>query len=177
MRLSLVLVAAAAVLLSCAGALAIEEDGTTGGAACLTVSDCGGESQGTCVGAVNATNKGKCECKAEYADEDCSYKRKNGGLAGGLQFLCFITVGGVGNFILGRVGAGVAQLLMLYIGCCCSTVLQNVARAQDNSPPVLGAAVFCCCIGCAAFIWCIVDGAMILEGQVLDSEGWLPYIE
>ena len=154
----------------------------TGGGPCQKDSECGGVDGGTCdlTTAHNVTT-GKCECSEKRADVDCSYKRKNGAVAGGLQFLCFAGVGGVGNFILERTGAAIGQLVLLAIPLCSCCVMICVAIGAAAGSTEAGGAVAACVSLCicgaalAGLIWCIVDGAMILEGEVLDGNGYKPY--
>ncbi len=160
-----------------------EDKNPTGGAPCENDDQCGGRDFGTCkLETKNNITSGKCECSYKRGDVDCSYKRKNGQLAGGLQFLCFAGVGGVGNFILERTGAAVGQLILLAISlCACCAAICGVAVAGVSGSDGAAGGVTACiglCICCASFaglIWCIVDGAMILEGEVLDGNGYKPY--
>lgn len=158
---------------------------TSGGAPCMKDTDCGGVNAGVCnLTTTNNVTTGKCMCPEKLADVDCTYKRKNGDLAGGLQFLCFLGIGGVGNFILELYGVAVVQLLMLLMSLCAylitCVIVCGAASGSDKVFAASGGVAICiyCCILCttlAGLIWCIIDGALILQGEVLDGNGYLPW--
>jgi hypothetical protein len=161
-----------------------EDKTPTGGAPCQKDLDCGGVDGGTCdLTTTNNVTTGKCVCSDKRADVDCSYKRKNGQLAGGLQFLCFAGVGGVGNFILERTGQAIGQLVLLAIplcSCCiiiCGGLVGGASGSEELGGAIAGCLGLCiCCASLAGLVWCIVDGAMILEGDVVDGNGYMPWL-
>lgn len=171
----------------------------TGGAPCEDYSDCGGLGAGMCVFNQTQNSTGYCVCAPTRGNPDCSYIRISRKLAGGLQFLCFVGVGGVGNFILGRTGIAIGQLILmaaelvivicccvLIVACCPLTILNgNVVKVNDNpvedeenagaktnkgktfsTSGILGCFIF------AGWLWCIIDGALILEGHINDGMGY-----
>ena len=174
----------------------LEDNTETGGGPCQSDKDCGGgpsQGGGTCnlTTTLNVTT-GECVCPEKRADVDCSYKRKDGRLAGGLQFICFAGVGGVGNFILERTGAAVGQLLLMLaplLSICaicfmaCGVICGASSDSDEGMLAGLGLGIGCavciiCTLSCSALaglIWCIVDGAMILSGDMLDGNGYRTY--
>ncbi len=161
----------------------LEDKNPTGGAPCQKDIDCGGVDGGVCnLTTTHNITTGKCVCPKKRADVDCSYERKNGDVAGGLQFLCFLGVG-VGNFILLRTGEAVGQLILLLAPFCACIgvcfVACGAASGSEEGIAVGGGVAVCigviiCYAYLAGLIWCIIDGAMILQGEVLDGNGYLP---
>ena len=143
----------------------------TGGANCSSIHDCGGLGYGECI-------ENQCLCYEEYGDPNCSYKRTSKQFAGGMQFLCFIGIGGVGEFIAGNTGFAVAELLLLscasFIGCCIFLGLALCCNdAEDGIAVCVQGLVLC--MGMAGFLMCIIRGALILEGKVNDGDGYAMY--
>jgi len=161
----------------------------TGGAPCNKDSDCSGIYAGYCqdYNTINDTHSGYigyCVCFEDRADPDCSYKRYEKDIAGGLQFICFAGVGGVGNFYIGRTGPAVGQLLLLLscillciFGCvalccmCCDSSIGDICGATLMG--VGGCIVTCLTL--AGLIWCIVDGVQMLNGNIVDGNGYAMY--
>ena len=129
---------------------------------------------------------GKCECALDYTMKDCSHERYNKDLAGGLQFLCFIGVGGVGNFIADRITPGVLQLLMLlsaflfvcvmFCAMCCE--MANDSSSDSEDCMFCGSGILSCLMCLTIFgglVWCIVDAVQFLGGDLVDGSGYYPY--
>ncbi len=161
----------------------------TGGANCTSNINCSG------VGTCDFSNStGVCVCPKDRGDPDCSYERIDRNLAGGLQFLCFVGAGGVGNFVLGRTAEAVVQLILLLAewfiiiaGCgyCCGMICCAFCGDTDNDTFEKcavggGATIWCIAVICiaailAGWIWCIVDGAMIINGSIDDGRGYATF--
>ncbi|QKF94810.1 hypothetical protein QKU48_gp1352 [Fadolivirus algeromassiliense] len=145
----------------------------TGGASCVEDYDCGGLDAGSCL--YNSTlNETVCVCPDDLANPNCTYQRIDRNLAGGLQFLCFAGIGGVGNFVLGRTGEAVGQLILMFayiFGIC---AICFVFCCDGELGGMIGGIVGCvlCSAVLAGFIWCIVDGALILQGKIDDGNGY-----
>lgn len=149
-----------------------------GGASCIQNSDCGGLNAGTCV-------NNSCVCPPKLANVSCSYQRHDGTVAGALNIaLPFVGVGGVGNFIIGRTGMAVGQLLLMLsiyivlipsciIGCCCG--LGNKVMKYLGYTLVVIIIILAIAAGFAGFIWSIVDGANMLKGELADGNGFSLY--
>lgn len=167
----------------------------TGGADCSQESDCNGPLGGECVITTTTLSNnetqtgghqttGHCVCSDEYADPDCSYERKDKDLAGGLEFLCFIGVGGVGNFYLGRIGEGIGQFFLclpilivwcMFLCCICSIICGGNCNVNCEGVPAIVFVIIMILIMLSGLIWSIVDGAMILQGKVNDGDGYALY--
>lgn len=108
-----------------------------------------------------------CICNTEWGKPYCSYKRKSSQLAGGLNIgLPFVFVPGVGNFIIGRNGAGAGQIVLMQSAlalCICGCVFACISLATDNEYIGLIAGsiikVIIILAILAGFIWSIIDGA------------------
>jgi hypothetical protein len=147
----------------------------------------------TDIGSNNGTNIGsnddtclKCVCPDYTANPDCTYERKNKNLAGGLQFLCFIGIGGVGNFVLERTGSAVGQFILsmsgyvLCIVACCGACV--VAMCDNKvTQGILGgiSGILGCVVSGAIFagwLWSLIDGIFILQGKIdKDGNGYYIY--
>jgi hypothetical protein len=125
---------------------------------------------------------GRCVCSYRYAMVDCSHKRYDKNVAGGLEFLAFAGIGGVGNFVAGLISRGMGQLLLmmypiwicffLCLSACC------VAATDDDDAGFSCAAIGQCVVGCMSlvgFIWCMVNAGQFLSGNVLDGDGYYPF--
>ena len=152
-----------------------------GGGACAASLDCNSINGGGVCDFSNST--GVCVCSIQWGKPDCSYHRTDKGLAGGLQIgLLFAGIGGVGNFVIGRIGPAVGQLIMftciIYIGGCIGCC---AACCAGGGLEILGAAcgIFAGVIVLssilASFIWSIVDGAYILQCKLPDAAGYALY--
>jgi hypothetical protein len=169
----------------------------TGGAPCENYNDCGGLGAGMCMFNQTQNGTGYCVCALTRGNPDCSYIRISRSLTGGLQFSCFIGVGGVGNFILGRTGIAIGQLilmaseLIIVLGCCilfvpcficiaCLAIVSGGAgdaetKDIENATPTKKkkySTTCCSCLVFAGWLWCIIDGARILEGHINDGMGY-----
>ncbi len=150
----------------------------TGGANCSDNLGCGGTDAGNCI---NQT----CVCKPKFADIDCSYERRNGNLAGGLNIgLPFVGIAGIGNFIIGRTGPAVGQLILMLttyliaIPACC--IACCIGLGGSKTKIIGGSIVFvllcvALCAILAGFIWSIVDGAYMIQGKLVDGNGFSLY--
>ena len=135
---------------------------------------------------------GKCMCAQDYTKIDCSYKRYDKDLAGGLQFLCFIGIGGIGNFVADRTTQGILQLLMmmslLIICCvlCCGALCVALSESDtyncdcttsNECFACIGWVILCliCLVMVGGFIWCIVDAGLFFSGELKDDSGFYPY--
>ena len=167
----------------------LDDPEPTGGAPCNRDSDCGGINGGQCIdygdnGTTVDNHDGYCECYEDRGDPDCSYERKNKDLAGGLQFLCFVGIGGVGEFYLGNTAEGVGQLLLLISWlaiCILACVALCCMIADSDVTDICGGAIFCvggcllCCTSLAGFIWCIIRAVQMFSGEVTDGNGYALY--
>lgn len=152
----------------------------TGGAPCQYNDQCGGINVGFCEPNQNSSLNGTCICPTEYGNPDCSYERKSRKLCGGLQFLCFVGIGGVGNFILGRTGPAIAQLVLelsSYTLCIIGCISYCIMSIKKKLGIVIFGLLICITsvASMAGFIWSIVDGAEILEGNIVDGNGYSTY--
>lgn len=145
----------------------------SGGALCTVDLDCNSINRGGVCNRANAN--GTCVCTISWGNPDCSYQRLSKDLVGGLQLgLLYVWVAGVGNFMIGRIGPAVAQLLLwflpwllLCIACCvfiCAELAGGVAM-------VVAVVIIVACI-LASFIWSIVDGAFMLQCVYPDANGY-----
>jgi hypothetical protein len=162
-----------------------EEPEPVGGASCEDNSECNGNApsiygENECVFTTTTNNginitTGSCVCAYDYAMVDCEYKRYNKDLAGGLQFLAFAGVGGVGNLVAERDGEGAGQMIMMFapflICCvaCCAFCGEEGAVAAYIVNIILGL------VALAGFIWCMVDAGRFLGGEWPDGNGYFPY--
>jgi hypothetical protein len=167
------------------------EPESTGGATCTSDTDCNSiatirsKEKNYCafdVARLPGDETGRCVCSYKYAMEDCEHTRYDKNLAGGLQFLSFAGVGGVGNFVAGRTSRGLAQLFLMFywvwmcvflcFGACCMV-------ATDSDEAGTGCmAIGQCVVGgltLAAFVWCMVNAGQFFGGNVLDGEGYFPF--
>lgn len=154
-----------------------------GGQRCNSSNDCNNGIGGVCEkGNQNGTVIDICVCFPSYASPDCSYQRKNKDLAGGLQIgLSFIGVNGVGNFIIGDLSHAIPQLLMGFfsITSCCFAICIFACAVSDHKG-IAGAfavAAFCVIILVllGGFAWSIADGALMIMGKKVDSNGYALY--
>lgn len=179
------------ILSICLIALAFADPQPTGGAACTRNSDCGGANGGYCepnanyvppelTRSVEQVTSGTCVCNKERGNPDCSYERHSRSLTGGLQFLCFVGVAGVGDLILGRNLFGGLQMAFLFsvyllgiaacLSCCVGSIKQKLGLGLFGT--------LTCLLGTLSFIgwlWSIIDGALILQGQVTDANGYATF--
>lgn len=150
-----------------------------GGSNCTNDLDCNSVNQ---AGVCNFFHQsaGNCVCNAAFGKPDCSYARTSKDMAGGLQIgLLFVGAGGVGNFVIGRTGHGVGQLMMytfgivfliiaICIGFCC---MAGSCEGCGYAIMIASLVIFIIAI-IAAFIWTIVDGANMLNCVLPDSNGY-----
>ena len=89
-------------------------DDSNGGADCTTDAECSAPN-GVCEmsQSFGSNGTGICVCTEKYTDPFCSYEMYDKKAAAGLQWLCLIGIGGVGNFYIGRIGEGVGQFIMV----------------------------------------------------------------
>ena len=152
-----------------------------GGMNCTNDIQCGFPSGGQCY-------QNNCLCQDGRGKPDCSYVRKSSVLAGGLKIgLPFVGIGGIGNFIIGRNGPAIGQLILmlsLYFGCVFACVIACVAfcssQCSDGADVVfiiIKVVVISLLSGAviAGFIWSIVDGAFILQCRYTDVLGYALY--
>lgn len=89
----------------------------TGGANCTNIEDCniGNIKENKCEKNITEII-GHCICTKKWAKPDCSYRRKSKVLAGRLQFLSIIGIGGIGNFIIGKIEFFMFEFMLTQIG-------------------------------------------------------------
>jgi hypothetical protein len=153
-----------------------------GGSPCKTYADCGGIDGGYCE---TLGNQSYCVCQSSRGNPDCAYMRTSRNLAGGLQFLCFAGIGGVGEFILGNNGIAVGQFMLLFAGliviCIIGCIMCGCAVAGGDNGLAAGGVfsgiIYCFAIlaSLAGLVWNVIDGAFILQGKVTDSNGYSTY--
>jgi hypothetical protein len=151
-----------------------------GGKLCNYTSECGG---GICdFKLVNGTEEKICNCYPQYGNYDCSYKRIDKSLAGGLQIgLSFFGVFGVGNFVLGRTNIGVGQLIMgfsylatiICIPCVLFCGLFGDAGTEQSRKGVMSCIV--CIVVICGFGWNLADGIKMLQGSLPDVNNYNLY--
>lgn len=164
--------------LLCISAKVFADPQPSGGGPCSDNYDCGGIGAGVCH--FNATaNTTACVCPANLANPNCNYERKSKALCGGLQFICFAGVGGVGNFVCGRIGPAVGQLILMFaflfaICAACFLACGIFGDGGFAAGGVLAILFVIILIGAifAGFIWSIVDGAFYLQGRLNDGNGY-----
>ena len=151
-----------------------------GGANCTQNLDCGGFEAGYC-------DNNVCVCSNRYANINCSYQRYSAALAGGLNIgLAFVCVGGVGNFVIGRNGPAIAQLILTLsvyltiIPSCiliCVLGLGNLKKSIMEKTRVLVSVIMCIIVlvFLFGFVWSIVDGAFMLQATIVDGNGYNLY--
>lgn len=172
-KLFLAILAAAFILTTYADPMPI------GGARCTYAYDCGG------LDAKSLCRNSTCFCDSSRGKPDCSYQRVSKNLAGGLQFICFAGVGGIGNFVAGRTGEGVGQLIMVapwlvgvcFLCCMLCVLITGKGSANANAEGAVAIACVCCLIATfvAGIIWCIVDAANFFNGKLMDGQGYALY--
>ena len=170
-----------------------------GGFICVNNSECNGDAKSVvrnnyCSDYVKTT--GKCVCAPDYAGSDCYYERYDKNLAGGLQFLAILGIGGIGNFITELYLVGLFQLLLMlgftiyvYTYCfsecykrCCkksnendhnyTTFDHNYTTSDhdyDGTPSII---VVLWVIG---FQLCIIEALMLFNGSITDGNGYYPH--
>jgi hypothetical protein len=147
----------------------------TGGLNCTRNFDCH-TPNGNCT-------DGVCVCSDRWGNPDCSYGRQDRMLAGGLQFLCFAGIGGVGNFMLGRTGPAIGQLVLVLtylIGCCliccalCAVFGGTAGKIFGSMGGIIVITIIVACV-LTGFIWSIIDGAGILGNRIVDGNGYGTY--
>lgn len=166
-----------------------EEPEPVGGAPCDTDSDCNdnapsqyGDNYCNITVTIHNVTTGSCVCAYDYAMVDCEYKRYDKNLAGGLQFLAFAGIGGVGNFVADRTGEGIGQLIMMaapwFICCvaCCGFCCVAGGGSEDGATVLIhGMNGILSCVALGGFIWCMVDAGRFLGGEWADGKGYYPY--
>lgn len=119
---------------------------------------------------------------SRLAGPNCSYHRFDADLAGGLNIgLAFIGIGGIGNFIIGRTGYAVGQLILeltIYFICfpmCCAMCC--VFSGNEKTAMGFGGTLFCVavCAYLAGFAWSIADGARMIQLDIIDGNGYNLY--
>lgn len=151
-----------------------------GGLNCTNDLQCNAPSGGFC-------SQNVCICYGSRGKPDCSYQRISAGLPGGLNIgLVFIGIGGVGNFIIGRIGAGVGQIILttsMYLLCIFACIFTCIFACCENENLIIfryivGGILSALFIGAliAGFIWSIVDGAFILQCKYTDPNGYALYL-
>ena len=161
-------------------ALIIADPVPIGGAVCAVDTDCGG------VGAGKCTNN-TCLCPPQLANISCSYKRYDADLAGALNIaLPFVGVGGIGNFIIRRTGFAVGQLILMLsiyivlipicVLACCSCCGGKKTKFFSTTLGII-IVIVAILAGFAGFIWSIIDGAFMLQGKIVDGNGFDLYIK
>lgn len=151
-----------------------------GGKSCTVDTDCGGVNAGICIFNQTQNQTGSCMCPQNLGNPDCSYIRINRYVAGGLEFLCFVGIGGVGEFILGRYGYAVGQLILLfaYLGSVVALCIVLCSMLCGRKASIVGGifsyiiVIMTICFTFAGWIWCIVDAIYILDGSVIDGNGY-----
>ena len=163
----------------------------TGGATCSVDSDCNEQTFSEEFGVNfcnittgNDTSVGFCVCALNYAEPDCSHKRYNKNV-GQLQFISILMIGGLANFEIRRFDRAVGQLLLQFFPVAISVGFLLVAALtgdRNTGKLNLGCSTPCRQFFCvllllylAGMIWSIVEGALILQGNVPDGDGFLPY--
>jgi hypothetical protein len=149
----------------------------TGGAPCTNDLACNSVNKGG-VCNFNSGNAegtiGACICANGWGNPNCTYQRISKDLVGGLQIgLVFAGVGGVGNFILGRSGIAVGQLILMlgYYLCCISLCLFCCELYVPGTILIIIAIA----AYLSGFIWAIVDGAYMLQCMIPDAAGYALY--
>lgn len=167
-----------------------------GGAPCNDDLECGGLDGGVCFlyitnsTEVTGSHAGYCVCYEDRGDPDCTYKRHNGDLAGGLQFIYFAGVGGIGNFYIGRTGAGAGQLILglaymfaCVFGCvagCCACCGSSSVEIRGGIVMGIGGCLILCAV-LAGFIWAMIDADAMFNGHystgtpMVDGNGYALY--
>lgn len=178
------------------GGLTCEEDDECNYAATVTTLD---DESGNRCEIANNTQTGECVCSLEYAGSNCFHKRYTKDAPGALNIaLPFIGFGGIGSFVIGRIGTGIGQLLLtlcFFVGGCLRRVMKRAIKADNAKSTGLvvlrsendetateaigfGCAMACSCIwtlmGLAGLIWSVVFGILILVGDVPDGSGYYP---
>lgn len=168
---------------------------SSGGAKCSNNIDCGGMDAGICKYIINGT--GICACPSHLADPNCTYIRIYGNYVCGLQLLCVIGFGGVGNFVLGNIGIAVGQLLLTLpmLLVCVTFSIAMIPKKYNCRVPIVTsfisrwvtddweicrhpfgmACIFSFCAITAGITWCLVDAALIVDGIITDSNGYATY--
>lgn len=156
-----------------------DEPETWGGASCETASDCNGNGQNAdnyCNrSTVDNVTRSYCVCDYKWAGSDCSYSRYNKDLAGGLEFLAFAGVGGIGNFIADRTGNAVGQMILMFAPFLICCVACCAFCGDEGAAVVICIQVVLAILALAGFIWCMVDAGLLLGGGVPDGSGYYPY--
>jgi hypothetical protein len=147
----------------------------SGGAICTSDSMCNGVNSGGICSFEGPTHV--CKCAQSWAMPNCTYQRLSKDLAGGLNIgLAFVGVGGVGNFIIGRIGPAVGQLILmlsyyaLFCGMCCFLCVDN-----NNGCAMIVVYIVVTFTFLAGFIWTIINGAFMLQCHYTDSLGYALY--
>ena len=157
--------------------LTLADPTPTGGANCTDDSDCNGSNGGECSG--NNT----CICPNTLADVDCSYQRYSADLAGGLNIgLPFIGICGIGNFVIKNNGHAIGQLIlglsnwMILLPMCCGAIALGLS-GKSKEFIFVGGPLACVAFlgGLAGFIWSIVEGALMIQGDITDGNGYSLY--
>lgn len=155
-------------------------DDSNGGADCTTDAECNAPIGGICEMGTGFNASGICVCTEKYTDPFCSYEMRSKSAAAGLQWLCLIGVGGVGNFYIGRIGEGVGQFILclgfscVIIGICC-VVCGGSCSVNFDGPCGIAIGVIIVGAMVAGLIWSLVDFGMMLDSKVMDGNGYPLY--
>lgn len=116
-----------------------------------------------------------CICDAGYTTFEpeegtqCNYKQMSRFLPFFLEF--FFPYFGVGHFVLGNIGYGVGQIIVLFL-CCCLPICLAICTEIKNSGAIFG---ILGCLICIAFVasvaWYIETIVRIGTGYYTDEHG------
>jgi hypothetical protein len=147
----------------------------TGGANCTIDEQCGG------VGAGGKCVDDVCYCPIHMANPDCSYHRKNAQY-GWLNFLCVLSLPGLGDIYIGRDGHAGGQAIFMWVGLIglLPALISWIAFQKDikscicieRKPAGITLAVIFGTLWFIGFLWSIYNGLKIagMEGIVDGAE-------
>lgn len=138
----------------------------SGGAICLYNWECNTYGGGTC-------DNGTCKCIPAYGNPNCNYKRKDRSLATGLQFLCLIGIGGVGNLILDNIMRATYQFILVGMSFVLTCMVVCAGPNRPTKLKIIGIILFV--ITLSGMMWCIVDAVNISKGNITDGLGYATY--
>jgi len=140
---------------------------------CTVDEQCGGVSVGRCVDET-------CYCPIHMAGPDCSYHKKSTWY-GGLQFLCFVSLPGLGDVYAGNDGHAAGQAIFMWLGLIglIPVIISYIAITKnmesciciDHRTGGVTIAVIGGTLWLTGFLWALYRGANMLGGNLLDGNG------
>jgi hypothetical protein len=156
-----------------------------GGKPCNYTSECSGG--GICDWKnVQGIDQYVCACYPQYGNYDCSYKRSDRVMAGCLQIVfSFVGIFGIGNYIIGDIPKAVAQSVLglfyltavIIIPCLifCGMLGGNEGFLVNKKTATIISCIVRILLVLFGLGWSIYNGVEILQGLIIDANGYKLY--